>query len=108
VPPKIHFFLWILSHNKLAIVENLNKKGLDKTSQCRFCDEHESITHLFFECVVVKAMWGYASDFLGLNLGADYTSVASKWLSRDKFYIANTISAAVLRGIWLTRKEFVF
>jgi hypothetical protein len=45
---------------------------------------------------------------LGLNIGADYISVASKWLSRDKFYVVNTISATVLRGIWLTRNKFVF
>jgi hypothetical protein len=48
VPPKIHLFLWLLSHNKLATVDNLNKKGLDKPVQCSFCNEKESINHLFF------------------------------------------------------------
>jgi hypothetical protein len=37
VPPKIQLFLW-LSHNKLAIVDNLNKKGFKKPGQCCFCD----------------------------------------------------------------------
>jgi hypothetical protein len=92
----------------LANVDNVNKKGLNKLSHCKFCDEHESIAHLFFEHVVAKAVWGYANEFLGTNIGSDYISVASKWMSRDKFYVANTISAAVLRGIWLTRNEFVF
>jgi hypothetical protein len=108
VPQRIHMFLWLLSHNKLTIVDNLNKKGLNKPSQCKFCDEHESIAHLFFECVVAKDMWCYVKEFLGINIGTDYISVASKWLSRDKFYIANTILVAVLRGIWLIRNEFVF
>jgi hypothetical protein len=35
-------------------------------------------------------------------------SVASKWLHEDKFYVANTISAVVLRGLWLTNNDFVF
>jgi hypothetical protein len=26
VPPKIQLFLWLLAYNKLAIVDNLNKK----------------------------------------------------------------------------------
>jgi hypothetical protein len=56
VPPKIHFFLWLLSHNRLAIVDNLNKNGMSKPAQCVFCDENESINHLFFECVVAKAI----------------------------------------------------
>jgi hypothetical protein len=63
---------------------------------------------LFFERVVDKAVWDYANEFLGTNIGSDYISVASKWMSRDKFYVANTISASVLRGIWLIRNEFVF
>jgi hypothetical protein len=108
VPPKIHLFLWLLSHNKLATVDNLNRKGLSKPIQCKFCDEHESISHSFFECVVVKAVWYYVNDFLNMTVGADYISIASKWLSRDKYYVANTISVAVLRGIWLIRNEFVF
>jgi hypothetical protein len=100
--------LWLLSHNKLATTDNLNKKGFNKPSQCKFCNEHESITHLFFECVVAKTVWCYAKEFLGMNIGVDYILVASKWLSNDKFYIANTISTVVLRGVWLIRNEFVF
>jgi hypothetical protein len=31
VPPKIHLFLWLLSHNELASVDNLNKKKYEET-----------------------------------------------------------------------------
>jgi hypothetical protein len=30
VPPKKQLFMWLLSHNKLATVDNLNKKGMNK------------------------------------------------------------------------------
>jgi hypothetical protein len=73
-------FLLLLAHNKLATVDNLNKKGLDKPKSCRFCEEDESITHLFFECTVAKAICGYACEFLGFDVGADYMSVASRWI----------------------------
>jgi hypothetical protein len=59
VPPKIQLFLWLMSNNKLATVDNLNKKGMNKPSYCRFCDE-ESIRHLFFEFVVARRIWDYA------------------------------------------------
>jgi hypothetical protein len=36
VTPKIHLFLWLLAHNKLATVDNLNKRGLNKPVQCCF------------------------------------------------------------------------
>jgi hypothetical protein len=57
VPPTIHMFLWLLSHNKLATMDNLNKKGLDKPKLCQLCDEEENISHLFFECVVARSIW---------------------------------------------------
>jgi hypothetical protein len=50
VPPKIQLFIWLLSHNKLATVDNLNKNGMSKPERCCFCSENESIRYLFFEC----------------------------------------------------------
>jgi hypothetical protein len=108
VPPKIQFFLWLLSHNKLATVDNLNKKGMKKPEKCVFCEENESISHLFFECSVGKFIWKTVSEFLGMEVGADYTSIASKWLSKKNFAVVNVISTAVLRAVWLIRNDFVF
>jgi hypothetical protein len=36
VPPKIQLFLWLLSHYKLATVDNLNKRGLKNQSNVSF------------------------------------------------------------------------
>jgi hypothetical protein len=108
VPSKIQLFLWLLSHNKLAMVDNLNKKGMQKPEKCVFCEENESISHLFFECSVAKIIWKSVSEYLGVEIGADYTSVASKWLCKKKFATVNVISTAVLRAVWLTRNDFVF
>jgi hypothetical protein len=67
-----------------------------------------SVIHLFFECCVAKAIWIYTREFLGMEIGFDYSSVAVKWLSAEIFYIANVISSAVMRGLWLIRNDFVF
>jgi hypothetical protein len=47
VPPKIQFFLWLLAHNKLVTVDNLNKRGMPKLVQCQFCGERECYTLVF-------------------------------------------------------------
>jgi hypothetical protein len=107
VPTKIQLFLWIMSHNKLAIVDNMNKRGMPKPMQCQFCNEEESINHLFFGCAVAKVNWGYAKDFLKIEIDFDYVSVASKWVCVDKFYVTNVISNVVLRGLWLIRNDCV-
>jgi hypothetical protein len=106
--PKIQLFLSLLSHNKLATVDNLNRKGLSKRAQHCFCSKNESIVHLFFECVVAKVIWGYVGVYLGYDLGASYLTVASKWLQKEKFYSVNIVSTIVLRGIWLIRNDFIF
>jgi hypothetical protein len=72
VPPKIHLFLWHLSNNKLATV--------DDPVRCCFCNEMESIHHLCFKCVVARVVWSYVMYYLGFAIGCDYISVASKWL----------------------------
>jgi hypothetical protein len=48
------------------------------------------------------------SEFFELRLGIDYMSIASKLLNEKKWGTVNIISAAALRGIWLTRNDFVF
>jgi hypothetical protein len=92
----------------LANVDNLNEKGMSKPTQCCFCNDDESISHLFFECAIIKVVWGFVGEYLGFDLGSSYISVASKWLQKEIFDFVNIISTVVLRGIWLTRNDFVF
>lgn len=47
-PPRVHIFLWLLSHNKLMTKENLLKRSIIKPMHCAFYDENESVQHLFF------------------------------------------------------------
>jgi hypothetical protein len=62
----------------------------------------------FFECAVARVKWDYVSEFLDMRLGADYISTTSKWLNEKKWSTVNIISNVVLRGICLTRNDFVF
>jgi hypothetical protein len=42
------------------------------------------------------------------EIGSDYFSVASKWIHKNKCYDINIFTTTVLRGIWLTRNNFIF
>lgn len=54
VPPRIHIFLWLLSHNKPLTWNNLCKRQYVGDMTCLFCDDLESVNHLFFDCVDAK------------------------------------------------------
>lgn len=57
VPPGIHIFLWLVAYNKVMTRDNLLKRNMQKTLNCVFCSEHESVQHLFCECVVALQVW---------------------------------------------------
>jgi hypothetical protein len=64
IPPRVQFFLWLLSKNRLLTRDNLAKRREVSDPSCLFCNESESIMHLFFECCVAKNIWRIISDVL--------------------------------------------
>jgi hypothetical protein len=108
VPPRVHIFLWLLSNNKLMTRDNLKKRHLGKPISCEFCSEPETISHLFFDCIVARRSWSSVSNFLNLQLGSDFESVARFWLANKKHWVTNSICAAVMWSIWKTRNSMIF
>jgi hypothetical protein len=62
VPPRMHFFLWLVSKNKLVTRDNLEKRRRVDDKSCLFCSEDESTHHLFFDCVVAEQAWNVLSE----------------------------------------------
>jgi hypothetical protein len=56
-PPKIYFFMWLvsLSHSKLLTRDNMSKRHNVDDMICVFCTELETCNHLFCESVVASA-----------------------------------------------------
>jgi hypothetical protein len=59
--------------------DNLMKRHLGKPICCTFCNENESIDHLFFRCIVAENVWRLVSQFFELQLGHDYLSISRFW-----------------------------
>jgi hypothetical protein len=55
IPPRVQYFLWLLSKNKLLTRDNVGKRRKVDYEWCLFCDEKESVPHLFFDCAVVNS-----------------------------------------------------
>ncbi|TVU21933.1 hypothetical protein EJB05_31604, partial [Eragrostis curvula] len=82
IPPRVHFFLWLLSKNKVLTRDNLGSKKKLNDETCLFCSEKESVFHLFFDCVVARKMWVDISEVLDKNVGENFESIES-YLERD-------------------------
>lgn len=108
IPPRIHIFLGLLLYNKLMTRDNLLKRNMKKPEDCVFCSCHETVCHLFFECVVAKEIWSAATILLERPLGAHLESIASLWVAGKPLDHVNTICSAILWAIWKHRNNMIF
>ena len=104
---RVHFFLWLLTQNKILTRNNVSKIKTIEDSRCLFCNKRESAVHLFFECVVSKQMWLHISDVVEISCGTDFGSIGKLWLSKRNV-IANMFTSAALWGLWKLRNYICF
>ena len=108
IPPRVQFFLWLLSNNRLLTRDNLAKRRELNDPTCLFCNEKESITHLFFQCCVASHVCEYISGWLDKVVGTDFESVASLWTANKKYMVCNIVTSAVIWVIWKLRNSLCF
>jgi hypothetical protein len=65
VPPRAHFFLWLLSMNKSLTRDNVEKRKKIDSNSCLFCNEKDTVNHLFFEYAAAQKIWEEVSEILG-------------------------------------------
>src|ERR1043165_3389504 len=57
IPARIKFFLWLLRKKSILTRDNLARRGWVGDTDCAFCGQHESQTHLFFQCSMARLLW---------------------------------------------------
>ena len=57
IPPKVKFFLWLLSLNRLPTRDNLIARLMRVDEQCVLCGNPESAEHLFTGCIPAVLIW---------------------------------------------------
>jgi hypothetical protein len=108
IPPRIHFFLWLFTKNKILTRDNVGKRKQTEDNICLFYNEPETIQHLFFDCVVAKQMWVKLSECIEIECGDYFESIAKYWLSHKKCIVINLFTFAALWGLWKLRNCLCF
>ena len=57
VPLRIKIFMWFVHKGVFLTKDNLTKRNWVGNTGCCFCDQNESIKHLFLECPLAKLLW---------------------------------------------------
>lgn len=58
--------------------------------------------------MVVKQFWCTISRLLRVDIGDDFGSVGSMWLSDKRFLSPSCITVAALWGLWKLRNDLCF
>lgn len=86
VPPKIKIFIWLMTNDAILTKDNRIRRKWVGDPKCHFCDQTETVDHLFFTCHIAKVIWGVIAIILGatniptsiLNVG-NGVSYGSHW-----------------------------
>jgi zinc-binding in reverse transcriptase len=56
IPLKIKVFMWLVGKNIILTKVYLAKRSWSGNHSCSFCDEEETVDHLFVTCPMVKSV----------------------------------------------------
>jgi hypothetical protein len=108
IPPRVQIFLWLLAKNKVLTRDNLAKRREVSNKTCLFCNELETVHHLFFDCCVAKRIWLILSEFLELSGSWNFEFIATKWVAEKKHRCINIVTSTALWSIWNYRNKLCF
>jgi hypothetical protein len=108
IPPRVQIFLWLLTKNKILTRDNVAKRREVSHKTCLFCNEPESVNHLFFECCVAKRIWPVISEVLNLRSIWNFEYMATFWLANKKHLLTNIISSAIIWSLWNFHNKLCF
>lgn len=103
--------MWLLTHNKILTKSNLLKKGWTGNNSCQFCQNRETVAHLFVNCSKTRQIWFWLGACQNLLehlysilhiLDFVYTLPQPKW---NTFL---TIFGALAWTIWNKRNSICF
>ena len=111
VPLKIKIFMWFLYRREILTKDNLAKRNWNGCNKCCFCDQEETIHHLFITCPLARMVWRIVHMAFGLQAPNNITSLFGNWLKgvskSEKIQIRVGV-CALLWAVWNVRNDYIF
>jgi hypothetical protein len=110
-PYKIKNFTWLLENNAILTRDNMVKRKWNGDPSCCFCNQMETVEHLFFQCSIAKCIWGMVGICLGSKCIpssiAQYKLWIQKVLPQGKA-VHHFGFSAICWATWKSRNKVVF
>jgi hypothetical protein len=110
-PYKIKIISWLMENNAVLTKDNIIKRKWKGNPTCLFCDQAESLEHLFFQCTIAKCVWGMVGACLGATNVPNSIEQYKEWI-RKLLPKGKDVHQFGLSGIcwatWKCRNKAVF
>ena len=103
--------MWFLMRKEILTKDNLAKRNWDGSKNCCFCDQEETIQHLFISCPLAKIVWRIVFMALNLHPPNSIDNFFGNWLSgvdkKEKVQIRVGV-CALIWAIWDIHNDYIF
>ena len=103
--------MWFVHKQVILTKDNLAKRNWTGSTRCSFCDQHESIKHLFLDCPLAKNLWRSVHIAFNITPPNSINTLFGTWLDGINYDIARHIRVgvcALLWAVWNCRNDLVF
>lgn len=111
IPEKIKNFMWLLENRDTLTKDNMLRKNWLGDLACYFCDQYESIDHLFFICPIAKVIWCIVAMCFGISTRPRNMNQYWKWINKicpGRQDIQTIGLSAICWSIWKRRNKACF
>ncbi|KAK2413113.1 hypothetical protein QL285_035856 [Trifolium repens] len=112
--PRAIFILWMACHGRLATKDRLRKFGVNLDVKCCFCNQEETLNHLFFSCNVMRYVWQKVLQWLHVDHTPLEWTDELIWLTRQskkkgwKAQLLKVAAAETIYMLWKYRNDICF
>ncbi|CAN1254407.1 hypothetical protein LINPERPRIM_LOCUS8645 [Linum perenne] len=108
-PRKVNYFCWRVFFNKIATIDNLQRKDLQLVNRCALClSSLESVDHIFLHCAFTSRVWNHLSSTLSFfgPIPVITSDLVNAWKGMNCAPIlAHTMKVLLHAFFWFTWKE---
>ncbi|KAJ4813587.1 RNA-directed DNA polymerase (reverse transcriptase)-related family protein [Rhynchospora pubera] len=108
VPPRVKTFIWLLLQNKLATIDNLQRRGMTLVNRCSLCQiECESVFHISNSCSFFSATLQLVFNLASIPL-ITFSSTEAALISKEMTTTSQQLLAITCYYLWRERCSRIF
>jgi hypothetical protein len=92
--------MWFLNRKEIRTKDNLAKRNWNGCKKCAFCDEEETIEHIFLKCKFATLIWRVVHLTFNMPPPSNIKNMFGKWLNGIDKFVKAQIRIGICALVW--------